>query len=219
MSFHHINTLIVRTALTSFSHLKIFIPVMTPTPHDQVQTTAFAMSLDRAHSARQSGSSTSSASIVQTTLSRPIRRSTLNVEPLTQIRFPKMREFSTQPERVSFSGGYTSCQSGEFFTRNLTDRERYEFHTTTLQTNRENRQAHSRPFNESNQICQRDCGSHVKAWESTSLNLRATQAVRHELRKTCHEERNACQCPPTGGESNCHPRRWRAGRALRRTEQ
>ena len=41
------------------------------------------------------------------------------------------------------------------------------------------------------------------------------ETVRHELRKTCHEKRNASQRPPTGGEPHCHSRRWSVGRTLR----
>lgn len=38
-----------------------------------------------------------------------------------------------------------------------------------------------------------------------SVTTATGQAVRHEPRKACHEERDACQRPPTGGKPHRHP--------------
>lgn len=199
--------------------LKINSPFMTPTPHNHTQRAATAASLNCAHSANRMGHSFASVSIIQQTPRRPVLRSKLNEEHLTQMFSPMMRDSLSHPEFVSFSTGRTPHQSGESFPLNLAENGQSEFSTEHPQVVSHHGKARSRSRGESFQIRHRNCEHRVETSEFNSMNLRTKQAGRHELRKTCHEKRNACQCSPTGGEPHCHPRGWSSGRALRRTEQ
>ena len=185
---------------------------MIPTPHDLISKDAVLALSDRAHSEHLTGLADANPLKERRTsvesmpaLSRSLAsRSRWTTQSRPQRRFAVIHGNTSQAWPVSVAG---TMACSEFQNSCLCDAGRNS--KQVIQTTPSLRSVESLSLSGFSAIRrlrfpQRECGMEVTC-----------ETVRHELRKTCHEKRDASQRPPAGGKPHCHSRGWGAGRTIR----